>query len=123
MIKDFEILFIVSFLIFFSCQNRKSNNKAEKSSSGIELKSEDSSTKDSGIVISTTTNKDGSSLKCTFNNSLGTCMLELKGEMIELKQERMASGIKYSNEHFVYTNWHGETKLYKDGKLIFSSSK
>ena len=82
MIKDFEILFIASFLIFFSCQNRKSNNKAEKSSSGIELKSEDSSTKDSGIVISTTTNKDGSSLKCTFNNSLGTCMVELNGEMI-----------------------------------------
>jgi membrane-bound inhibitor of C-type lysozyme len=115
----FRILFVASLFIFDSCQNQKSNNKTEKSSVGTEPKTEDSSLKNIEIVSSTTTNKDGISLKLTFNNSDGTCILELNGGMIELKQERTASGIKYSNEHFIYTNWHGETNLYKDGKLIF----
>ena len=53
---------------------------------------------------------------------MGICILELNGERIELQQERTASGIRYSNEHFTYTNWHGETHLYKDGSLIFSHS-
>jgi len=122
MTKKFVILIAASFL-FFSCENRKSKKETKKNSSHVELKSEDSSVKERGVVSSTTTNKDGISLKYTFNNSLGTCILEFNGQKIELKQERMASGIKYSNEHFVYTNWHGETKLFKDGKLIFSDSK
>jgi len=113
------ILFIVSLLTFGSCNNKKSNGEIIKG----ELKSADSSSKNINIVSSTTTNKDGISLKYTFNNSDGTCILELNGEIIELKQERTASGIKYSNEHFIYTNWHGETNLFKDGKLIFSDSK
>lgn len=123
MIKCLVILFVTWLLFLSSCQDRKSNNKTEKSSSGTELKIDDSTLKNSEIVCSTTINKDGISLKYTFNNSDGTCILELNGEIIELKQERMASGIKYSNEHFIYTNWHGESNLYKDGNLIFSDSK
>jgi len=123
MTKGLVILFVASQLIFSSCQNRKSGNQTEKSSSGTELKKDDSTLKNNEIVSSTTTNKDGISLKYTFNNSDGTCILELNGEIIELKQERTASGIKYSNKHFIYTNWHGETNLFKDGKLIFSDSK
>ena len=123
MTKGLVILLVASQLIFSSCQNRKSGNQTEKSSSGTELKKDDSTLKNNEIVSSTTTNKDGISLKCTFNNSDGTCILELNGEIIELKQERTASGIKYSNEHFIYTNWHGEPNLFKDGKLIFSDSK
>ncbi len=115
MTKGLVILLVVSQLIFSSCQNQ--------SSSGTELKKDDSTLKNNEIVSSTTTNKDGIFLKYTFNNSDGTCILELNGEIIELKQERTASGIKYSNEHFIYTNWHGETNLFKDGKLIFSDSK
>jgi membrane-bound inhibitor of C-type lysozyme len=123
MTKGLVILLVVSQLIFSSCQNRKSGNQTEKSSSGTELKKDNSTLKNNEIVSSTTTNKDGISLKYTFNNSVGICILELNGEIIELKQERTASGIKYSNEHFIYTNWHGETNLFKDGKLIFSDSK
>jgi len=123
MTKELVVLFVASLLIFSSCQNRKSNSESGKDSSKSELQSEDSLLKNSAIVSSTTTNKDGITLKYTFNNSDGTCILELNGELIKLKQERMASGIKYSNEHFIYTNWHGETNLFKDGKLIFSDSK
>jgi len=119
MTKVFGILYIASLLFFSSCQNRNTNGKTEKSSIGTEFETEDSSLKNNEILSSTTTNKDGISLKYTFNNSDGTCILELNGETINLKQERTAPGIKYSNEHFIYTNWHGETNLYKDGKLIF----
>ena len=72
------------------------------------------------VVTATITNSDGVSLKLKFNNAEGTCELEFNGEVIELKQQRMASGIKYSNDHFVYSEWHGEIRLYKDGKLVFS---
>jgi len=123
MTKELVVLFVASLLIFSSCQNRKSNSESGKDSSKSELQSDDSLLKKAAIVSSTTTNKDGITLKYTFNNSEGTCVLELNGEIIKLKQERMASGIKYSNEHFIYTNWHGETNLFKDGKLIFSDSK
>jgi hypothetical protein len=123
MTKGLLILFAASLLFLSSCQNRKSNNQTPKDSSGTELKPEDSSLKNNEIISSTTTNKDGISLKYTFNNSDGTCILELNGEIIKLKQERMASGIKYSNEHFIYTNWHSETNLFKDGNLIFSDAK
>ena len=123
MTKGIVVLFVASLLIFSSCQNRKSSNQTANSSSGTELKTDNSSQKDTSIVSSATTNKEGISLKYTFNNSDGSCILELNGEIIKLNQERTASGIKYSNEHFIYTNWHGETNLFKDGKLIFSDSK
>jgi membrane-bound inhibitor of C-type lysozyme len=123
MTKGLVILLLAWLLFFSSCHDRKLNNKTEKSSSGTELKSEESSLKNNEIISSTTTNKDGITLKYSFNNSEGTCILELNGELIKLKQERMASGIKYSNGHFIYTNWHGETNLFKDGKLIFSDRK
>lgn len=123
MTKKNGILFITLFVFFCSCQNRESNRKNKKDSSGTEIKSEGTSLEKNVIVSSTTINKDGISLKYTFNNSNGTCVLELNGETIELKQERTASGIKYSNEHFIYTNWHGETSLSKDGKVIFSDSR
>ena len=123
MTKELAVLFVTSLLIFSSCQNQKSNSKSGKDSSNTELQSDDSLLKNVAIVSSTTTNKDGITLKYTFNNSDGTCVLELNGEIIKLKQERMASGIKYSNEHFIYTNWHGETNLFKNGKLAFSDSK
>jgi membrane-bound inhibitor of C-type lysozyme len=123
MTKGLVILFVSWLLFFSSCQDRKSSNKTEKSSSEIENKSEDYSLKNNEIVSSTITNKDGIRLKYSFNNSEGTCILELNGELIRLKQERTASGIKYSNGHFIYTNWHGETNLFKDGKLIFSDRK
>ena len=104
------ILMMAFAFAFTTCQNRITKNERNNSEK----------TEPSAIINSTIINKDGLVLKQTFNNTDGTCELELNGEKIELNQERMASGIKYSNEQYVYTNWHGETRLFKDGKLIFS---
>ncbi|HZL08757.1 MAG TPA: MliC family protein [Prolixibacteraceae bacterium] len=95
-------------------------SETEKKVTDTVVKSEPSSLHEMEIVSGRMTDQGGNLLKYTFNNSEGTCILELNGELIELKQERTASGIKYSNEQYSYTNWHGETRLSNDGKLIFS---
>lgn len=114
---------VVVFLLFGACQNQKSSRSAGAIVSEEETKVDSSAVMNNEIISSAITNKEGITLKQTFNNSMGTCILELNGERIELQQERTASGIRYSNEHFTYTNWHGETHLYKDGSLIFSHSE
>jgi membrane-bound inhibitor of C-type lysozyme len=55
-----------------------------------------------------------------FNNTRNTATFILKGETIEMKQDTMASGIKYSNSNYEFTEWHGEIELKKDGKIVFS---
>lgn len=114
---------VVAFLLFVSCQNPNSSRSAGANVSGEETKADSSAVMNNKIISSAITNKEGITLKQTFNNSTETCILEFNGERIELHQERTASGIRYSNEHFTYTNWHGETHLYKGGNLIFSHSE
>ncbi|MDD4604442.1 MAG: MliC family protein [Bacteroidales bacterium] len=72
------------------------------------------------IVKASVTNKDGVTLDMEFNNSKGTATFLFKGIKIELKQDTTASGIKYSNSNYEYTEWHGELSLKKDGKEIFT---
>ena len=105
------LILIITVSLLGSCLNQKSDKVTTIKNTPFQQPE---------IVRSTVTSQEGITLKQTFNNASGTCVLELKGEMIELKQERMASGIKYSNQHYIYTNWHGKTRLLKDGKLIFS---
>ena len=107
------LILLIAVPLLVSCLSRKSDRKSVKATRITSFQQPE-------IVRSTIISPDGITLKQTFNNVNGTCVLELKGEMIELTQERMASGIKYSNQHYIYTNWHGETRLLKDGKLIFS---
>lgn len=75
------------------------------------------------LVIDTTINSDGKKLISKFDNAKGLATLDFNGEKIDLVQDTMASGVKYHNEHYVYTNWHGETELTKDGKVVFKSKK
>lgn len=119
MLKKDSFLFIVSLLFLVSCQSRKSMSKTEKKVTDTEVKSEPSSLQKKEIVSGQMTDHGGNVLNYTFNNSGRTCILEINGELIHLNQERTASGIKYSNEQYSYSNWHGETRLSKDGKLIF----
>lgn len=75
------------------------------------------------LVIDTTINAEGIKLISRFDNSKGLATLDLNGEKIDLVQDTMASGVQYHNEHYVYSNWHGETELKKDGKVVFKSKK
>jgi len=75
------------------------------------------------LVVDTTINSEGKKLISTFDNVKGIATLNFNGEKIDLVEDKMASGVKYHNEHYIYTNWHGETELTKDGKVVFKSKK
>ncbi len=101
--NPFLILIMLSGLLFFSCTGNKSSTDQ--------------------IVKSSVTNQDGIRLDMTYNNTKRTARFVLKGENIDLKQDTTASGIKYSNIHFEFNEWHGEVTLKKDGAVIFSNKK
>lgn len=75
------------------------------------------------IVRDTITNKAGRTLVMVFNNAKQTATLVWQGETIELKQDQMASGIKYSNATYELTEHQGELTLSKGGNVVFNYKK
>ena len=75
------------------------------------------------IVKDSVTNPKGETLQMLFNNTTSTATFTLKNEVIEMKQDTTASGIQYSNENYLFTEWQGKMELKKDGKTIFSHQK
>lgn len=55
-----------------------------------------------------------------FDTIRKSAVLRFNGEPILLQSQPTASGIRYTNADFEYVEWHGESKLKKDGKVIFS---
>lgn len=102
-------------LFAFSCQ------KAEKAKEETNSQMAVNELKADSIVRDTVTNADGVQLAMAFNNPAQTAMLVLRGETISLKQDLMASGIKYSNATYEYSEHQGEITLKKDGKVVFSA--
>ena len=115
-----SIVFLSGILISLlagSCQ--KSEKSGEQTSSQMvadQLKAD-------VLIRDTVTNQDGVQLAMTFNQSKQTATLVLKGETIDLKQDQMASGIKYSNPDYEFTEHQGEGMLKKGGTIIFSYKK
>ena len=54
-----------------------------------------------------------------FNNTKATATLNFKGEIIELAQERAASGIWYKNDNYELRGKGNDIELKKDGKVVF----
>lgn len=75
------------------------------------------------ILQDTITNQEGMVVVMTFNNKKQTATLVWQGETIELKQDRMASGIKYSNPTYELTEHQGTLTLKKGGNVVFSYKK
>ena len=71
------------------------------------------------IQITTSTNKDGEKLDISINNTKGTATLNFKGEVIELAQERAASGIWYKNDMYELRGKGNDIELKKEGKVVF----
>lgn len=103
-------------LIISSCKNESKDTVVEKDSTSLStvepIQSEE-------IITDTVTNSEGIQLITNFNNEKGTLTIDLSGEKIEMVQDTTASGVKAHNDKYEYTNWHGETELKKDGKVIF----
>ncbi len=73
------------------------------------------------IVKISATNEVGETLEMSFNNTNDEAILYFKGELIELKSERPASGIWYKNDHYELSGKGEQVELKKDGEIIFKN--
>ncbi len=96
-------------MLFFSCGGKKAETKPVVEP---EIQEEE-------IINAVTINSNPDTLFRTYNNTKGTLVIAYKGDTVQLQRDTMASGIKYSNGKYVMTEWHGETELKKDGRIIF----
>lgn len=72
------------------------------------------------IVTRTSTDKDGNTLKMTFNNTKGTATLDFEGETIEMDAQKAASGIWYKSENYELRGKGNDIELKKDGETVFT---
>ena len=101
---------------FFSCNDKKTETiKSETVVEQITIPNE--------IVRNFITNSAGVRLDMVFNNSQGTTTFTLNGETIHMKQDTMASGVRFHNDNYIFENWQGQTTLTKDGKVIFENKE
>ncbi|MCC9070204.1 hypothetical protein LNQ49_01115 [Flavobacterium sp. F-65] len=107
---------MIAALAISSCKNDSKETKLDKDSTSIESTEAITSAE---IITDTVTNSEGIQLITNFDNEKGTLTIDLSGEKIEMVQDTTASGVKAHNDKYEYTNWHGETQLKKDGKVIF----
>jgi len=108
-------------LILVSCSRNKSNEGQAGGRSDTTVQSSAPKPVTDEIVTSSVTNKDGIKLDMIYNNTKRTATFKLNGETIEMKQDTTASGIRYSNKNYLYSEWHGQIELKKDGKTIYKN--
>jgi len=112
--RNIAIIFFCISLFASSCTNKQSNvNDNKKQIPGVKETTLDN------IVKDTITNEEGQILYMCFNNTKGTATFILNLDTIKLNQDTMGSGIKYSNDHYEFTEWHGNGELKKDTITIF----
>lgn len=72
------------------------------------------------LLKGTLVSRSGDSLQYQFANEARTMTITFKGVSSMLHQDTTASGIKYSNDQFVYTEWHGNATLKEKGNTVFA---
>jgi membrane-bound inhibitor of C-type lysozyme len=112
-----NIIIIVSVILLFSCQSSKTVKPEENSSSLVQRRIV--SETQNNIVYTRITNRQGELLEIIFDNAKNEALLKFKGEDIKLTGEKTASGIKYSNSQYLFTQWKDDIELKKDGKTVF----
>lgn len=115
-ILTFGLAFI---LIMVSCNGRQS----DKSKASDQVPAISSQGNENNIVYDSVTNGEGKTLYMTFNKTHGTATFVFEGDTITLQQDTMGSGIKYSNDLYQFTEWHGNGELKKDTATVFRYMK
>ena len=101
-----KITFILAtslLLLAIACNNSKKNQE------------------NSEVIATTITNNNGKSIDVTYNTAEETATIVFNGETIVLQQQPSASGIRYANDTYEYTEWQDEVKLSRNGQVVFSS--
>ncbi|SKB56533.1 hypothetical protein SAMN05660226_02015 [Parapedobacter luteus] len=75
------------------------------------------------IVTRSATNARGDTLTMTFDKAAGIAMFILKSDTIWLEADATASGVRYSNDRYRYTEHHGVLRLTKDGQPLFEHKR
>ena len=114
------VCIILADTVFISCQKKK-NIETENKTTQSETTQQNSAKQnhEGEIVTASAIDKAGVRLDMVFHNAKGTAIFTINGETIDMKQDTMGSGVKYSNEKYEYTDWHGRIELKKEGKTIF----
>lgn len=112
-----SILFILSLTIgagLYACQSTQKTNEQAATQPVAQPPATDP------IVRDTVTNRQGDTLVMAYDNTNLTATFMLDGKEIKLKQDTTASGIKYSNAEYEYTEHQGAMTLKKRAKIVFS---
>lgn len=99
-----------------SCQNRNKDTKTEEPTTVETTVNSDNA----DIVTNSLTDDKGNILDMKFDNTAGTATFIFNKDTIHLKQDTMASGIQYSNEHYRFNEHHSKATLTKDGNVVFT---
>ncbi|MDR0408525.1 MAG: MliC family protein [Campylobacteraceae bacterium] len=78
--------------------------------------------KDENISSVKITDTKGNSLHIVFAQNTASITLPDNSTAI-LKSVKMASGIKYVNDEYEYSEWHGNIELKKGKEVIFQAQK
>ncbi|GEM_PF-1601462 len=74
-------------------------------------------------VNASISNREGRKIDMTFNNNNNTATLTYDGQVINLRADTTASGMRYSNNEYVYEEWQGHGVLKRNGTVVFDSKK
>lgn len=112
----FSIIMVTAALSISSCQNGNKDTKTDEQTTVENAVKSDSV----DVVTNSLTDDKGNILEMKFDNTAGTAIFVFDKDTIHLKQDTMASGIQYSNEHYKFNEHQGEATLTKDGNVIFT---
>lgn len=112
-----KLLFIAFATVFLLACNQSANT--EKTNTDTLLTTDKPHSVEDSIVHLTSMDKNNRKLDMEFNNTKGTATLILKNDTIHLQEQKSASGIWYTNEHYDLSGKGNDIQLKKDGKLIF----
>ncbi|GAB3788807.1 hypothetical protein GCM10028818_56100 [Spirosoma horti] len=97
----------------YSCRTAEKTNEQTPTRTSTETFTADS------IVRDTVTNSKGVKLAMEYNKARHSATFVLAGKAIILRQDTTASGLRYSNTRYEYTEHQGQLTLKKEGKIIF----
>ncbi|HRK54062.1 MAG TPA: MliC family protein [Cyclobacteriaceae bacterium] len=114
MIKRVLTITLIVALFLNSCKEASKHENAE-------TKTTETTEKDADEVVTIiSTDKAGNKLEVSFNNMKGTATLNFDGEIIELVEQKAASGIWYKIENYELRGKGNDIELKKDGKVVFT---
>ncbi|MDR1516912.1 MAG: MliC family protein [Dysgonamonadaceae bacterium] len=117
MAKKILTIALLSGFIFASCKNAPKQEAAPAETTPVETALTEE------IVTDSVADKNGVKLYLSFNNTQNTASLVLNGDTVELKGDTVASGIRYSNAQYVFTEHQGNITLTKDGTTVFEATE